>query len=96
MNFGSLYCAAVHMQIGGLYCVVHMCLYIMIHCDLILCSLAEAHGKREVRKVPSAGGLEDTARRHIASELLQTEKNFVDILNIIVKVGILKLYVPNG
>ena len=32
-------------------------------------------------------GPEDTARRHIASELLQTEKNFVDILTIIVKVG---------
>lgn len=30
---------------------------------------------------------EDSARRHIASELLQTEKNFVEILDVIVKVG---------
>lgn len=29
----------------------------------------------------------DTARKHIVTELLQTEKNFVDILLIIVKVG---------
>ena len=29
----------------------------------------------------------DTARKHIITELLQTEKNFVDILLIIVKVG---------
>lgn len=29
---------------------------------------------------------EDSARRHIAMELLQTEKNFVDILDVIVKV----------
>ena len=46
----------------------------------------EGHGKREVRKAPPSGGVEDTARRHIASELLQTERNFVNILNIIVKV----------
>ena len=46
----------------------------------------ESHGKREVRKAPPSGGVEDTARRHIASELLQTERNFVNILNIIVKV----------
>lgn len=30
---------------------------------------------------------EDSARRHIAMELLQTERNFVDILDVIVKVG---------
>ncbi len=30
---------------------------------------------------------EDSARRHIASELLQTEKNFVNILNIVVEVS---------
>ncbi len=31
--------------------------------------------------------MEDTARRHIASELLQTETNFVEILNLIVTVS---------
>ena len=30
---------------------------------------------------------EDSARRHIAMELLQTERNFVGILDVIVKVG---------
>jgi len=32
--------------------------------------------------------LEDSARRHIASELLQTERNFVEILNLIVSVSL--------
>ena len=32
---------------------------------------------------------DDPARRHIAMELLQTEKNFVDILDVIVKVHII-------
>lgn len=35
---------------------------------------------------------EDSARRHIASELLQTEKNFVEILDTIVKVYILFMH----
>ena len=35
---------------------------------------------------------DDSARKHIATELLQTEKNFVDILNIIVKV----VYITDG
>ena len=39
------------------------------------------------RVQPSSSSKADTARRHIVSELLQTEKNFVDILHIIVKVS---------
>lgn len=35
----------------------------------------------------AAQKLEDSARRHIASELLQTERNFVEILNLIVIVS---------
>lgn len=35
----------------------------------------------------SSSSKADIARKHIVSELLQTEKNFVDILHIIVKVG---------
>ena len=38
--------------------------------------------------------LEDSARRHIASELLQTERNFVEILSLIVSVSL--LYVSGG
>ena len=49
-------------------------------------SFTEGNGKREPRKSSASSAPVDTARRHIASELLQTEKNFVDILNIIVKV----------
>ena len=37
-----------------------------------------------------------TAQWHIASQLLLTEINFVDILNIIVKVGLLNYYAPRG
>ncbi|CAI8002154.1 Protein ECT2 [Geodia barretti] len=51
-------------------------------------------GKREARKLacsststPTKGaGPPNTARYHIAAELLQTEKNFVNILSLIVKV----------
>lgn len=53
-----------------------------------LCSPAtgKGHGKREAKNVPSSDCPEDRARRHITSELLQTEKNFADILNIIVNI----------
>ena len=56
-------------------------------------SLPEPHSKREAPHASSASSSAgagpcqvDTARRHIASELLHTEKNFVDILQIVVQV----------
>ncbi len=69
---------------------------------LSLLSVIPETGKRDYKSSPSLSPLAtptssgaaapshskaDSARKHIASELLQTEKNFVNILSIIVNVS---------
>ncbi len=77
-------------------CVLYMKLYL---------SIAE-NGKRDHKHSPTTSPMAtptsgvsyvpsrskaDAARHHIASELLHTEKNFVNILNIIVRVQFIRM-----
>ena len=81
----------IHVRMYDIH--VHTCIH--MYCGF---SCAEGLGKREAKKLVSSASATPTkngvgpatvvnaARYHIASELLQTERNFVDILSLIVQV----------
>ena len=91
----DVHCIYIYIQLHNVQCTCTCMMYIYMYCGF---SCAEGLGKREAKKLVSSASATPTkngagpatvvnaARYHIASELLQTERNFVDILSLIVQV----------